>query len=273
MGPVVSATSWLHAAASSRRSVPTASSSARRPPSSAFLPARRNSPRRKSSRSPKRLIAGQSIRLAPSAARLASSGLFLAPPEWVSTSVMSGAGAAAYRLSSAATSLLASCTDLMMTRPPPPAAPPPAERLEPVSPGEGAFVIGVPGHDVRVPAADHRSPVGRAQGVGAADSRRAKRLGDAHAEMGDRQGDDERHRRDPDAAGRVIRPEGDRHALVEQRADRREPPRRHGRGGGGPRRPPPPRPGGAGLLAPAPPPGGRLAAPFPPPPRPPRAGG
>jgi hypothetical protein len=120
MTPVVSATSWLHAAASSRRSLPTASSSARSPPSSAFRPARLNSPRRKSSRSPNRLTGGQSTRLAPPLTRLASSCLFLAPPEWVRTSTTSGPGWAAWRASSAATSLMASCMDLTMTRHPPP---------------------------------------------------------------------------------------------------------------------------------------------------------
>src|ERR1022692_4647824 len=39
-------------------------------------------------------------------------------------------------------------------------AAPDAKRLEPVGPGEGTFVVGIPRHDVGIPAADHGAPVG-----------------------------------------------------------------------------------------------------------------
>src|SRR5580704_4454994 len=118
--PVVSADSWLQAAARSRRSLPTASSRARRPASSALRPACRNSPRRKSIRSPKRLIVGQSTRRAPPLTRSASRALFLAPPACVTTRNTSGGGDLASLTSSALRSFVASCADLTTTMQPPP---------------------------------------------------------------------------------------------------------------------------------------------------------
>src|SRR5579859_8008564 len=313
--PVVSAASWAHADAISRRSAPRASMSARRPPSSILRPAARNSSRMKPIRSPIRVIFGYWATWAPLPVSLPSSPLPFAPPACVITRATSGGGSAASAASSSATSLLASWASRITTTgtasksdgavirasspgasepaatsrgpaaPAVPATPPPAaaarratarstsnssspvttltrgapeagaaplasrtgmpaasheargrysglgedglaaaphlQRAQPIRPGERALVVGVPGHDVGVPARGHGAQFGGAQRLGTPQGRRAQGLTHAHAEVRDREGDDQRHVGDAVDAGRVVRAQRHRDALVEQQPDRR----------------------------------------------------
>src|SRR5579859_7678930 len=100
------------------------------------------------------------------------------------------------------------------------AAAPHAQRAQPVGPGERALVVGVPGHYVGVPAWGHGAQFRAAQRLGTTQGRRAQRLAHAHAEVRDREGDDQRHVGDAVDAGRMVRAQRDRNSLVEQRPDR-----------------------------------------------------
>src|SRR5258706_5460063 len=85
------------------------------------------------------------------------------------------------------------------------AAAPDPVRQKAIRPGESPFVVGIPRDDVREPPAGHSATVRSPQRVRSADGRRAQRLGDAHPEVGDGEGDHERHRGDPVRAWRVTR--------------------------------------------------------------------
>ncbi|HYJ52741.1 MAG TPA: hypothetical protein VEW04_06180 [Allosphingosinicella sp.] len=90
----MSATNWLAADASSRRSEPTASTKAATASGVVVPPARRISARTKSIRSAGLVILLQATIAAPAFVIASATALFLAPPAWCSTKVTPSTGSA-----------------------------------------------------------------------------------------------------------------------------------------------------------------------------------